>query len=147
VHLSGLAFFQAVSPPAAPAGPQTNTGVSVPAPAGAPQGPAPSQPSPLPSLLLPLLFIPFLFLMFRRNKKEDAARKSLKKGDRIASTSGLVGELIEMEERFSKVKLGPGNTVTMLTSSLLPLDAGTAKSDDKDLKDLKDAKAVAADKK
>jgi len=95
-----------------------------------------------------LMFVPILFLMFRRNKKEQEARSKLKKGDRIASTSGLVGELIEMDEKFAKVKLGPGNTVTMLTSSLQPLDvaAPAAKTDDKDLKDLKEAKA-AADKK
>jgi preprotein translocase subunit YajC len=137
------ALFQAVSPPAAaaPAAPQTTPGVAVP-----PAGPPPQAPSPLPSLLLPLLFIPFLFMMFRRNKKEDQARAKLKKGDRVASNSGLVGELVEMEERFSKVKLGPGTTVTMLTNSLLPLETAPAKADDKDLKDLKDAKAV-ADKK
>jgi preprotein translocase subunit YajC len=97
------------------------------------------------TLAMLLMFVPILFLMFRRNKKEQDARKGLKKGDRVASQSGLVGELIEMEERFSKVKLGPGNTVTMLTSSLQPLDAAAPskqKEDDKALKDLKDAKAA-----
>ena len=69
-----------------------------------------------------LMFVPFLFLMFRRNKKEQEARAKLKKGDRIVSQSGLVGELVEMDERFAKVKLGPGNTVTMLACSLQPLD-------------------------
>jgi preprotein translocase subunit YajC len=93
-----------------------------------------------------LMFVPVLFLMFRRNKKEQDARAKLKKGDRIASQSGLVGELVELDARFAKVKLGPGNTVTMLASSILPLDAAPAKSDDKELKDLKDAKAT-ADKK
>jgi preprotein translocase subunit YajC len=94
-----------------------------------------------------LMFVPILFLMFRRNKKEQDARKSLKKGDRIVSQSGLVGELVELEERFAKVKLGPGNTVTMLTSSLQPLDPTPAgKTDDKDLKDLKEAKAAAEKK-
>jgi preprotein translocase subunit YajC len=100
------------------------------------------------SFAMLLMLVPVFFLMFRRNKKEADARKSLKKGDRIASTSGLVGELIEMDDRFAKVKLGPGNTVTMLTSSLLPLDASApaAKSDGKDLKDLKEAKAAAEKK-
>jgi preprotein translocase subunit YajC len=86
--------------------------------------------------------------MFRRNKKEQQARASLKKGDRVVSQSGLVGELVEMEERFAKVKLGPGNTVTMLTSSVQPLDPVTAapKAADKDLKDLKDAKVLAEKK-
>lgn len=94
-----------------------------------------------------LMFVPILFLMFRRNKKEQEARSKLKKGDRIVSQSGLVGELLEMDERFAKVKLGPGNTVTMLASSLQPLDpTPAAKAGDKDLKDLKDAKAAAEKK-
>jgi preprotein translocase subunit YajC len=81
-----------------------------------------------------LMFVPILFLMFRRNKKEQEARKSLKKGDRIASQSGLVGELVELDERFAKVKLGPGNTVTMLASSIQPLEAAPAsKAESKDL--------------
>ena len=111
-----------------------------------PASPAqPSAGSPLISLLPFFLIIPLFFMMFRRNKKEDAARASLKRGDRIVSQSGLVGELVEMDERFAKVKLGPGNTVTMLRSSLSPLDATApaAKGDD-GLKDLKDAKAAAA---
>jgi preprotein translocase subunit YajC len=101
----------------------------------------------LPSMLMMLVFVPILFLMFRRNKTEKDARAKLKKGDRVVSQSGLVGELIEMEDRFAKVKLGPGNTVTMLTSSIQPLDPVVpAKGGETDLKDLKDAK-VAGDKK
>ena len=94
-----------------------------------------------------LMLVPFLFLMFRRNKKEAELRSKLKKGDRVVSTSGLVGELIEMDERLAKVKIAPGTTVQMLASSLSPLDpvAATA-SPDKDLKDLKDAKALDAKK-
>ena len=145
MHLSGLSF-QNVQPNSAPASPGS-PGIAVPAPgAPAPQA-APPGGSSFMTLAMLLMFVPILFLMFRRNKKEADARKSLKKGDRIASTSGLVGELLEMDERFAKVKLGPGNTVTMLTSSLLPLEtAPIAKADDKDLKDLKDAKAAAEKK-
>ena len=94
--------------------------------------------------------VPFLFLMFRRQKKEAEQRSKLKKGDTVVSQSGLVGELIEMDERFAKVKIAPGTTVKMLVTSLAPLDGGGDKkapaSADKDLKDLKDAK-VAAEKK
>ena len=100
------------------------------------------------SMLLPLLImVPFLFLMFRRQKKEQQARSSLKKGDRVVSQSGLIGELIEMDERIAKVKIAPGTTVAMLVNTLSPLaePASSAKKDE-DLKDLKDAK-VAADKK
>ena len=96
-------------------------------------------------MFLPLLLlVPFLLLSFRRQKKEQAARSSLKKGDQVVSQSGLVGELMEMDERFAKVKIAPGTTVKMLLTSVSPLDATPAK-DDK-LKDLKDAK-TATDKK
>lgn len=138
--------FQAVGPKA-----------GTPAPAGAPQEAAPSQPPPAASqpgggstliLLMPVLILMVVMLMMGRNqKKKDAEmRAKLKKGDRIVSQSGLVGELLELDERFAKVKLAPGCTVQMLVSSIGPLEApATAKADDK-LKDLKDAKA-AADKK
>ena len=103
------------------------------------------------SMLFPLLImVPFLFLMFRRQKKEKEARSSLKKGDTVVSQSGLVGELMEMDEKLAKVKIAPGTTVRMLVTSISPMvteaDKKAADAADKDLKDLKDAK-VAAEKK
>ena len=142
MYLSG-SFFQNVAPnPGTP-------GVAAPVPGGAAGGgAAPASPSnPLVTLLPLVIFIPFFFMMFRRNKKEQEARSKLKKGDRVSSQSGLVGELVDIDDRFAKVKLGPGITVQMLASSLQPLDAAApAKADDKDLKDLKDAKAAAEKK-
>jgi preprotein translocase subunit YajC len=144
VYLSGLAL-QNVQPNAAPA--PATPGIAVTANPGAAAAPPSPGGSPFFTVAMLLMFVPILFLMFRRNKKEQEARAKLKKGDRIVSQSGLVGELMEMDDRFAKVKLGPGNTVTMLVSSLQPLDPTPAsKAGDKDLKDLKDAKA-AADKK
>jgi preprotein translocase subunit YajC len=92
--------------------------------------------------------VPFLFLMFRRQKKEQEARGKLKKGDTVVSQSGLIGELIELDERFAKVKIAPGTTVKMLISSIGPLDTQADKkaAPDKDLKDLKEAKASAEKK-
>ena len=90
-----------------------------------------------------LVLIPFFFLMNRRNKKEQEARQSLKKGDKVSSSSGLVGELMDLEERFAKVKIAPGVTVTMLASSVSPLEAAAESKDkekEKDAKDLKDPK-------
>ncbi len=112
--------------------------------AGAP--PQSSAPGGGLIMFLPLLLlVPFLFLSFRRQKKEQAARGSLKKGDQVVSQSGLVGELMEIEERFAKVKIAPGTTVKMLATSISPLEAAKPVADDK-LKDLKDAK-TATDKK
>jgi preprotein translocase subunit YajC len=79
-------------------------------------------------MLLPfLIFVPILFLMFRRQKKESEARSHLKKGDRIVSTSGLIGELLEMDERVAKVKLAPGVTVSMLSNTVSPFTTEGAK--------------------
>ena len=101
----------------------------------------------LGSFLPFVMIVPFLFLMFRRNKKDQEARAKLKKGDRVVSQSGLIGELMEMDERLAKVKIAPGTTVQMLVTSLSPLDpTPAAASTDKDLKDLKDAKALDAKK-
>ena len=102
-----------------------------PATQGVPSTPAGSAAPPAPGggimMFLPfLILIPFFFLMSRRNKKESEARQKLKKGDRVASTAGLVGELIEMDERIAKVKIAPGVTVQMLSSSLSPLDPAPA---------------------
>jgi preprotein translocase subunit YajC len=135
-------LFQNVQPNAG------TPGISVQPSSPAPAGPPPQQPSPLLTFLPLLALVPIFFMMSRRSKKEADARAKLKKGDRIASQSGLVGELVELDERFAKVKLGPGTTVTMLASSIQPLEAAApaAKAEEKDLKDLKDAKAV-ADKK
>jgi preprotein translocase subunit YajC len=136
--------FQAVAAP--PAG---NPGVAVPggpAPAG---GQAAASPPSMVTMLLPfLILVPFLFLSFRRQKKEKEARGSLKKGDRVVTQSGLIGELVDLDERIGKVKIAPGTTVQVLASALSPFEpTPEKKTETKDLEDLKEAKAGASDKK
>lgn len=79
------------------------------------------------SLLFPLLLIvPFLLLMFwtsrSQQKKQKAMLESLKKGDRVLSQSGLIGKLVETEERYVKIEVAPGVKVQMLRTSLLGRD-------------------------
>lgn len=135
--------FQAVQPQ------QGTPGVA--APGGAPPaggGQAAPPPSMVTMLLPFLILVPFLFLSFRRQKKEKEARGSLKKGDRVVTTAGLIGELVELDERIGKVKIAPGTTVQVLASALSPFDATpSADKKDKDLEDLKEAKAGASEKK
>jgi preprotein translocase subunit YajC len=90
-----------------------------------------------------LLFIPLLFMMFRKQKKEQELRGKLKKGDQVVSSSGLIGELIDLNDRVAKVKIAPGTTVQMLSNSISPMPAEPAPAAGKELKD---AKAV-SDKK
>lgn len=105
------------------------------------QGPAPAAPPPGGQwqMLLPfLILIPFLFLSFRRQKKEQEARANLKKGDRVVTTGGLIGELVELDGNVAKVKIAPGTTVQVLPSNV----SSYATPADKSLADLKDAKAA-----
>jgi preprotein translocase subunit YajC len=113
---------------------------------GAPGGAAPQSGSPLggfmPLLMMLVIFVPFFLLMSRRQKKEQAARSSLKKGDKVMGNSGLLGELVEMDDRVAKVKIAPGVTVQMLANTVSPVVEPQKASD----KELKEAKAV-SDKK
>ncbi len=138
-----LSFFQQVVPKGTP-------GVADPGPA-APTGAAPQQAAPpgsMITMLLPfLILVPFLFMSFRRQKKEQEARSKLKKGDRVVTQAGLIGELVDMDDRIAKVKIAPGTTVQVLASTVSSFEASADKSkSDKELADLKEAKA-AADKK
>ncbi len=140
-----LDFFQQVQPKGTPGVAVDPGGAAPSGGGGAPAGP----PSSMITMLLPfLILVPFLFLSFRRQKKEQEARGKLKKGDRIVMQSGILGELVEVDERIAKVKIAPGTTVQCLPSALSPYDASAAaeKKTDKDLSDLKEAKA-SADKK
>ena len=139
-----LYFFQNVQPK------QGTPGVAEPSAPPAGGGGSSSPPSSMITMLLPfLILVPFLFMSFRRQKKEQQARKSLKRGDKVVTTAGLIGELVDMDDRVAKVKIAPGTTVQVLTSALSTFDA-SAGSDkaktEKELSDLKEAKAT-ADKK
>src|SRR5690349_24572833 len=122
-HDSGfsVSFFQNVQPK------QGTPGVAEPSgpPSGAPSGQAPG--GSMITMLLPfLILVPFLFMSFRRNKKEQEARKNLKKGDKIVTQAGLIGELVDLDERIAKVKIAPGTTVQVLASSVSSFEAQAA---------------------
>ena len=140
-----LSFFQQVVPKGTPG--VADPGSAPPSGGGAPQQAAP--PGSMITMLLPfLILVPFLFMSFRRQKKEQEARGKLKKGDRVVTQSGLIGELVDMDDRIAKLKIAPGTTVQVLANSVSSFDssAADAKKTDKELEDLKEAKAT-ADKK
>lgn len=134
-------FFQNVQPK------QGTPGVGEPAAPVGGSAPPPPGGSMITMLLPFLILVPFLFMSFRRNKKEQEARKNLKKGDKVVTQAGLIGELVELDERIGKIKIAPGTTVQVLATALSAFDAAPAASKtDKELSDLKEAKAT-ADKK
>jgi hypothetical protein len=53
------------------------------------------------------------------------------------SNAGLVGELVEMDDRLAKVKIAPGVTVQMVANTVSPFAAEPEKAATKELKDAK----------
>lgn len=84
-----------------------------------------------------------LFTSSRKQKKEAEARAALKRGERVVTNAGLIGELVEMDEKVAKVKIAAGVTVSVLASTLSSFESKSAdaKADAK----IEDAKV--ADKK
>jgi preprotein translocase subunit YajC len=111
-----------------------------------PSGGGGSSSSPLasltPILMMLVIFVPFFLLMSRRQKKEAQARSSLKKGDRVMTNAGLIGELVETDDRVARVKIAPGVTVQIVANTVSPF-VETEKSPPKELKE---AKAVSEKK-
>lgn len=100
---------------------------------------APSSPLAgfTPMLVMLVIIVPFWLLMSRRTKKETQARAALKRGDRVMSNAGLIGELVEMDERIAKVKISPSVTVQMVANTVSPY----VEVERAGAKDLKEAKA------
>jgi preprotein translocase subunit YajC len=100
-------------------------------------------------MLAPMVLVVIFMLFTSRSqrKRDEAVRAKLKKGDKVVSQSGLIGELVELDDKVAKVKIAPGTNVQMLVGSISPYDASAApQATEKDLKDLKDAKAAAEKK-
>jgi preprotein translocase subunit YajC len=92
----------------------------------APASPA-DAPSPGPSLLMSfaplLILIPFLWLSSRRTKKEAEERGKLAKGDRVLIQGGLLGELVEKNDKTARVKIAQGVIVEVVVGTLSPVGA------------------------
>lgn len=141
MHAAHFSFLQNVAPKAGTAV-TTQEGAPPAAGGGAPpQQAAPAQ-SPLSMLFPFIILIPFIWMMFRRQKKEQQERAKLKKGDKVATQAGLVGELVELGEQTSKLKVAAGVTIEVLSSSLMPFVQPAPKKDE-----IKADAKVAAEKK
>ena len=93
-------------------------------------------------LIMALIFIPFFWLMSRRQKKEATARSALKKGDRVMTNAGLIGELVEMDDRIAKVKVAPSVTLQIVANTVSPY----VEQEKTGAKELKDGKSVSEKK-
>lgn len=134
---SNLLLAQNVEPKAATGTPGVAQDSSAP-PAAAAQGGSPLSGFIMPLMML-VIFVPFFLLMNRKQKKETQARASLKKGDRVMTNAGLIGELVETDERIAKVKISPGVTVQIVANTISPF-VEPEKVASKDLKEATEKK-------
>jgi preprotein translocase subunit YajC len=134
---SDLLLAQNVQPKA------TSPGVaqdSSPAPATS-QGGGSTLSSLSPILMMLAIFVPVMLLMSRKQKKDATARAQMKKGDRVLSSAGFLGEMVEFDEKIAKVKIAPGTVVQVMTNTLAPYVEAPAKGAAPSAKELKEAKA------
>ena len=128
-----------------------------PAPGQPVQGPPPDAPvggappmsgmTTLLFMLMPVLLI--VFTMRNQSKKQKAAEQSLqslKTGDTVVTQAGLIGKIIEMNERTVRLEIAPGVNVRLLKTAIQGIDPGDTKvdpkADPKDSKESKDAKSI-----
>jgi preprotein translocase subunit YajC len=107
-----------------------------------PQGGLFSGGSSLSTMLLMLLPVLVLLISMRgQNKKQKDLESSLKTGDTVVTQLGLIGKILEMNEREAKLEIAPGVSVRMLKSAIQGLYGGGPKPGD--AKDGKQEKAKA----
>jgi preprotein translocase subunit YajC len=104
------------------------------------QGAPPAQEAPpaspfgggsLTTLLIMLLPILLIFMTMRgQTKKQKQLESNLKTGDTVISQSGLIGKIIELNERKVKLEIAPGVNVWMLKSAIQGVDSGDPKPSD-----------------
>jgi preprotein translocase subunit YajC len=73
-------------------------------------------------MLVPLLII-MLWGNRSQTKKQQAMLASITKGDRLVLQGGMVGKLVEMDERLVKVEISPGVKVDFLKSAIIGKDS------------------------
>lgn len=85
-----------------------------------------------PIVLFPLLLVMMYFIMIRpeqkRRKETDSWLKSLKKGDEVATTGGLIGRISGLDENVVTLEVQEKVRVKVLRASVTGKAPGAAKS-------------------
>ncbi len=129
------------APSAAPSGNAAPAGAPPSAaPTGSATGAPPSGPTGFlsgaglgnPVVLFPLLLVMMYFIMIRpeqkRRKETEGWLKSLKKGDEVATTGGLIGRISGLDENVVTLEVQEKVRVKVLRSSVTGKAPGAGKS-------------------
>jgi preprotein translocase subunit YajC len=110
------------------------------APTGSATGAAPASPTGFlsgaglgnPVVLFPLLLVMMYFIMIRpeqkRRKETEGWLKSLKKGDEVATTGGLIGRISGLDENVVTLEVQEKVRVKVLRSSVTGKAPGAGKT-------------------
>ena len=73
-----------------------------------------------------LMVVPLVLLMVFTNrnqgKKQAKVIAGLQKGDRVITSGGMIGKLVEIGDRVAKIEVAPGMKVEVLKSGILGKD-------------------------
>ena len=112
--------------------PQTTTSGTPPTAEGGGAAPPPGGMSWLPFVLI---FAVVWFLMInpeRKNrKKREAMLKELKKGDRVMTTSGIYGQIVQIQDQGVTLQIADGVRVKMNLGSVQQLEGEPVESVEK----------------
>ena len=86
-------------------------------------------------VMIGAMFVAFYFLLIRPQRKKaqehETFLKSLKKGDRVVTNSGLYGSIVALADKDVTIEIAPRVPVKLLRSSIAGLQDGSGGDADK----------------
>jgi preprotein translocase subunit YajC len=115
--------------------PEPTTGTSQEPAPGAPSGPGPAGcMSAQPLVLMAVMFGVFYFLLIRpqqkRQRELDDMLKALKRGDKVRTTGGIRGEIVEFTDSEVTLLIADKVKINVLRSHIASRISPEGKSDD-----------------
>ncbi len=103
---------------------------------GGPAGPAGCMGGSSQLILLPVMFAVFYFMLIRPQQKKqreaDALLKSLKRGDKVRTSSGIRGEIAELTDNDVNLIVADRVKINVLRSHIAGLESAPVSIEAKD---------------
>lgn len=85
-------------------------------------------------IMMGLLFVVMYFLMIRPQRKEEKRKQemmaSLKKGDQVVTTSGIIGSVAQVKDDTVTLNVGNGSKIEFLRSAIGNMRGADSKKGD-----------------
>lgn len=74
---------------------------------------------------IPLILLAFMFLLSRRRQRQmQTAQRQVQVGDQVSTTSGLLGELVELDDNIATIEAAPGVRLRFDRRAIVPATVG-----------------------